>query len=103
VDYRRNWAVTPAVGEKTWLRILETLNEYQARLFVAERALQLGRGGISHLSHLTGMSRVTITQGLSELHTGRKLRAAADGRVRQPGGGQKKVEQADPELARRLR
>ena len=71
------------------MRVLGTLNEYQARLFVAEKALQLGRGGISHLSQLTGMSRVTITQGLSELRTGRKLRTA-DGRVRQVGGGRKK-------------
>jgi hypothetical protein len=85
------------------MRVLGTLNEYQARLFVAEKALQLGRGGISHLSRLTGMSRVTITQGLSELRTGRKLRTAADGRVRQAGGGRKKVEQADPELPRRLK
>jgi hypothetical protein len=85
------------------MRVLGTLNEYQARLFVAEKALQLGRGGITHLSQLTGMSRVTITQGLSELRTGRKLRTAADGRVRQAGGGRKKVEQADPELPRRLK
>jgi hypothetical protein len=85
------------------MRVLGTLNEYQSRLFAAEKALQLGRGGISHLSQLTGMSRVTITQGLSELCAGRKLRAVAAGRVRQPGGGRKKVEQADPELLRRLR
>jgi len=31
------------------------------------------------------------------------LRTAAAGRVRQPGGGRKKVEQVDPELTRRLR
>ncbi len=85
------------------MRVLGTLNEYQARLFVADKALQLGRGGISHLSQLTGMSRVTITQGLSELRAGRKLRTAVAGGVRQPGGGRKKVEQADPELPSRLR
>jgi hypothetical protein len=102
-DYRRDRAAATTSAERTWMRVLGTLNEYQARLFVAEKALQLGRGGISHLSKLTGMSRVTITQGLSELHTGRKLRTAADGRVRQPGGGRKKVEQTDPELPRRLR
>ena len=94
--------MTPAAVEKTWLRILGTLNEYQARLFVAEKAQQLGRGGISRLSQLTGMSRVTITQGLSELRTGKKLRTAAE-RVRQPGGGRKKVEQSDPELPRHLK
>ena len=102
-DFRRNRVATTTSAERTWIRVLGTLNEYQARLFVAEKALQLGRGGISHLSQLTGMSRVTITQGLSELRTGRKLRTAADGRVRQAGGGRKKVEQADPELPRRLK
>jgi predicted transcriptional regulator len=69
------------------MRVVGALNEYQARLFVAEKALQLGRGGISHLSQLTGMSRVTITRGLRELRTVRKLRPTADGRVRQAGGG----------------
>jgi hypothetical protein len=102
VNDRRNRDVTPVVAEKTWLRILATLNEYQARLFVAEKALRLGRGGISRLSQLTGMSRVTITQGLSELRTGKKLRTAAE-RVRQPGGGRKKVEQSDPELPSHLK
>ena len=33
--------------EKTWRKVLGTLNEYQARLFVAEKALELGRGGIT--------------------------------------------------------
>jgi hypothetical protein len=102
VDHRSNRAVKPVVAEKTWLRLLGTLNEYQARLFVAEKALQLGRGGISRLSQLTGMSQVTITQGLNELRTGRKLRTAGEG-VRQPGGGRKKVEQADPNLPGHLK
>ena len=85
------------------MRVLGTLNEYQARLFVAERALQMGRGGISRLSMLTGMSRVTITQGVAELRSTRRLRTVASGRVRGPGGGRKKVEAADPNLLRRLR
>jgi len=45
-------------GQKAWLRVLGTLNEYQARLFVAGKALELRRGGVSVLSRLTGMSRV---------------------------------------------
>jgi len=89
-------------SEKTWLRVLGAMNEYQARLLVAERAAQLGRGGVSRLSRLTGMSRVTITQGLRELRGGR-LRSPAEGRIREPGGGRKKVEQVDAELARRLK
>jgi hypothetical protein len=78
------------------------MNEYQARLLVAERAAQLGRGGVSRLSQLTGMSRVTITQGLRELRGG-KLRTPGEGRIRNPGGGRKKAEQVDRELARRLK
>jgi hypothetical protein len=85
------------------MRVLGTLNEYQARLFVAEKVLQMGRGGVSHLSRLTGMSRVTITQGLRELRSGTKLRSAATGRVRQPGAGRKKVEHGDSLLSRRLK
>lgn len=102
-DYTKPQGVSPTPAEKRWLRVLGTLNEYQARLFVAERALQMGRGGISHLSRLTGMSRVTITQGAAELRSGKKLRAAAAGRVRHPGGGRKKVEQGDPLLRRKLK
>jgi Rhodopirellula transposase DDE domain len=78
------------------------MNEYQARLLVAEKAVQLGRGGISRLSRLTGMSRVTITQGLRELRGG-KLRKPGEARIRQPGGGRKKVEQVDAELSRQLK
>ena len=92
----------PTPPERIWLRVMGTLNEYQARLYVAEKALQLGRGGVSHLSRLTGMSRVTITQGLSDLRGRRNLRGAA-GRIRNPGGGRKKIEEIDPAMSRRLK
>jgi Rhodopirellula transposase DDE domain len=102
-DYAKRTAVLPSPAERRWLRVMSTLNEYQARLFVAEKALEMGRGGTSRLSRLTGMSRVTITSGLSELRGAKKLREAAAGRVRAPGGGRKRVEEADPALQRRLR
>jgi Rhodopirellula transposase DDE domain len=92
-----------ASTEKTWMKVLGTLNEYQARLFVAERALDLGRGGISRLARLTGMSRVTITQGVKDLNSSARLRSASAGRVRNPGGGRKKVEDGDPALRARLK
>lgn len=85
------------------MKVLGTLNEYQARLVVAEKALELGRGGITHLSRLTGMSRVTITQGVKDLRNPAKLRSASSGRVRNPGGGRKKVEEGDPGLLGRLK
>src|ERR1035438_2397402 len=98
---RQDRVARPASSEKTWMRVLGTLNEYQSRLFGAQKALQLGRGGISYLSRLTGISRVTITLGRSELRGGKKLRLAAAGGVGQPGGGRKKVEAADPGLLAR--
>ena len=85
------------------MKVLGTLNEYQARLFVAERALDLGRGGVTGLARLTGMSRVTITQGIEDLSGTVRLRSASSGRVRNPGGGRKKVEDSDPELMGRLK
>ncbi len=95
--------MSPSRAERCWLRVMNTLNEYQARLFVAEKALEMGRGGTSRLSKLTGMSRVTITSGLTELRGGKRLREPGAGRVRAPGGGRKKVEEADPALQRRLK
>src|SRR6266567_2403577 len=54
------------VRESRWLKVLGTLNEYQARLFVADKALDQGRGGITRLSELTGMSRTTITKAVAD-------------------------------------
>jgi hypothetical protein len=84
--------------ESRWLRVLSTLNEYQARLFVADKAQDQGRGGISRLSELTGMSRTTITKAVAELNSKKKLATAERGQIREAGGGRKKVEDADPEL-----
>ncbi len=101
-SYTKRAVVSPTPTERRWLRVMSTLNEYQARLFVAEKALEIGRGGTSRLSKLTGMSRVTITSGLKELRGSKKLWEAAGGRVRSPGAGRKKVEEADPALRRHL-
>ena len=47
---------TVSEAERQWLRVLGTLNEYQARVYVAQKVLELGRGGISRIAQLTGMS-----------------------------------------------
>ena len=76
-------------GESRWLKVLGTLNEYQARLFVADKALDQGRGGISRLSELTGMSRTTITKAVAALtndkefpsrNRGESVKRVGDGR-----------------------
>ena len=88
--------------ETRWLKVLGTLNEYQARLFVADKALDQGRGGIGRLSELTGLSRTTITKAVAELNSRKKLAAAERGRIREVGGGRKKVEDADSGLQAEL-
>src|SRR5438093_10269522 len=79
--------------ERRWLKVLSLMNELQARLYVADKALDLGRGGISRLSELTGMSRTTITKAAQELQSQKKLLNPVV--IRKPGAGRKKTEEAD--------
>jgi transposase len=82
--------------------VLGTLNEAQARLYVAEKALELGRGGISRMAELTGMSRPTIYKGAAELRAKRSALVAEVGRIRRAGGGRKRVEEVEPQLKKAL-
>jgi len=82
------------------LRVLKTLNEAQARWYVAREALARGRGGLKGMSELTGMSRPTILKGIRELQA--KTRLQTGNRVRAAGGGRKRVEDADPGFGRAL-
>jgi len=88
--------------ERHWLRVLGTLNEAQARVFVAQKALEEGRGAVSRLARLTSMSRPTILKGMAELKAGRLPGRPEDGRIRAVGGGRKRLEDADPHVKRVL-
>jgi len=50
--------------------ILPYLNEKQKRVFLGAEAKSIGYGGISRISKLTGVSRPTIHQGISDLESG---------------------------------
>lgn len=82
------------------LAVLGTMNEAQARWYVAREALARGRGGLQSMHELTGMSRPTILKGMRELRQREPLQVTE--RVRRPGGGRKTVEEADPRFARAL-
>lgn len=77
------------------LKILDALNESQARWYVAREVLARGRGGLKAMYELTGMSRPTILKGIRELQGQKGLPRE---RVRQPGGGRKRLEESDPGL-----
>lgn len=63
-------------------------------MFAANEALQQGRGGISRVSRVCGLSRVTITKGTREIG-GDPLPA---GRIRRSGAGRPRHETRDPAL-----
>src|SRR6266576_789239 len=75
------------------------LNEQQWRLFLGTEALKVGYGGISLVAKLSGADWKTVQRGVKEL---KGERARAQGRIRQVGGGRKKVTETDPTLQRDL-
>src|SRR3989454_1307031 len=72
------------------------LDERTRRLMAANEARAWGRGGISEVSRACGLSRKAIAKGIKEIESGAAL---SQGRVRQPGGGRKKITDDDPRLA----
>jgi len=89
--------------EHRWVKVLTTLNEAQTRWFVADKALDLGRGGVSRLSQVTGLSRMTITKAIKELRDRGALQPAAQGRVRREGAGRKPIEESSPAVMRLIK
>jgi hypothetical protein len=49
---------------------LPLLNEKQRRLYLANEAKAIGRGGIKAVHEVSGVSRVTIIKGLKEIKEG---------------------------------
>ena len=75
------------------------LNEQQWRLYLGTEALKLGYGGISQVVALSGADWKTVQRGVKEL---KGEQSRAQGRIRQAGGGRKKVTETDPTLQRDL-
>jgi hypothetical protein len=81
--------------------MLPELNERQRRLFLATEAKGIGYGGITKVSIISGVSRVTITQGIYELENdkGNKIELI---QCRRRGGGRKPVEEKQPGIREAL-
>ena len=71
------------------------LDEHARRLVAANKAVELGYGGVSRVSHACGLSRVTVTKGIEELQTA----PLPPGRIRREGGGRRALTLNDPDLA----
>lgn len=74
------------------------LDERARRLVAANNAIQLGYGGISRVSRACGLSRVTLTQGVRDLHN----KPLTTGRIRRQGAGRHTLLIRDPQLLRSL-
>lgn len=72
--------------------VLPLLDERQKRVLLAAESRQLGRGGVTLVSRLSGLSRVSIHKGLLELDT------VLTGSVRSPGAGRKEATDLQPDL-----
>ncbi|MDR2762674.1 MAG: ISAzo13 family transposase [Planctomycetaceae bacterium] len=77
------------------------LHERGIRRWAASEAQQLGRGGVSIISLVTGMSRNTIRRGLLELKSINDEQLDIS-RSRRSGGGRKKIEQKYPNIKNEL-
>ena len=71
------------------------LNERQRRLYLANEAKAIGYGGITQVSKISGVSRVTITSGMAEINS-EGYQPRAEVRCRKKGGGRKQLEIKNP-------
>ena len=76
--------------------LLPRLDERSRRLVLGAAAAAAGEGGTGKVAALTGASWQTVADGREELESGDD---PPPGRVRRPGGGRKRLEDADPGLA----
>ena len=70
------------------------LEEKQRRLQAGAMARLLGRGGVTIVARVSGMSRNTVMDGQRAVVAG----AEPDGRVRAEGGGRPELIDVDPDL-----
>ena len=94
------------INNETALRLriktmLPELNERQRRLFLATEAKAIGYGGITKVSRISGVSRVTITQGIYELEDDNRSSIELV-QCRKRGGGRKPVEEKQPGISEAL-
>jgi transposase len=77
--------------------VLPFLNEKQRRIVAAAEAKSYGWGGVQTVARITGMCRQTLYRGLKDLQEGHTSE-----RVRNPGGGRKKLSAQNPTLLQAL-
>jgi hypothetical protein len=81
------------------LSLRRELDERTRRLWAATEAQALGHGGVAAVARATGMAESTIRLGRHDLSpTSKSAGLRPPGRVRQPGGGRKRLTKTDQTL-----
>jgi len=88
-----------AVIREKYAALAAHLTERGRRIWAATEAKSYGRGGITAVYRATGITDKTIRRGVRELQGGRD---AAVGRIRQRGGGRKRLTEQDPTVVQDL-
>jgi hypothetical protein len=73
---------------------MQPMDELTKRKWAASEALAIGRGGENRVFEATGISRATIRRGIQEIQARKDPNFNQDeinDRIRQPGGGRKKI------------
>jgi hypothetical protein len=95
-------AIAETLREKFGL-LSGAMTERMRRQWAAAEALALGRGGVTLIAEVTGLSRTTITAGIRELREGATGAPPLDpSRCRRPGAGRPFIEVDDTTLIRDL-
>ena len=71
-----------------WYKVYSILNESQRRWFAAQKANEIGYGGIAIICGITGLSRTTIIRDKKELTDQKSLKSES---IRTIGGGRKTI------------
>ena len=90
---------TQTVIQAKYAALSSLLDERTRRIWAATEAEALGYGGVSLVCRATGIACSTIHRGRAELV---KPGALSPERVRQPGGGRKKIVELDPSFPEKL-
>jgi len=88
-----------AIIRENYAALAVHLTERGRRIWAATEAKSYGRGGIATVYRATGITDKTIRRGLQELQVGKR---AEGGRIRQIGGGRKRLTEQDPTVVQDL-
>jgi hypothetical protein len=91
---------TDELLKEKYASLLPHLAERERRLVLASDAKSMGRGGLSKVSKLAGVSRMTLNAGLNDLALGPDI--GKDKRSRRQGGGRKKEVEKDGNLLKAI-